>query len=459
MRTHSNSSFPIAADDCPDTRPQGRLAGSMGRWLLGPLLGLVVCSSAARGADEPPVAPVPRGLQIANEVDATCLTAAADHGLRVLILSDSMGLGGFSPELDACFRACPGVSTVHTIVAGGTNPLSWLKAPPYATVSTRCGYWSIESVAGRSKPEELKDVSGMTKGHKPGVHRVPKIEDLMTQVKPDIVVFQNGNNFFDFFQPAGIIKEAAHTKQIRAYVLPLLRCLTSNGSCVKKFYWVSPAQAGNVTPEVQQFVFDCIRHEVVKVGVMLDSRKLTRYPYKLQEKDKMHFWGKEAQDWGDDTFRLIAQDLAANDIGTAQTLTQRQINFDTPPAPVMGPGDLSLRVRLKALTKVPEPTSFAPYGEFLVGYLYDVVEVLAGKYEEKELLVMHPAYIKHSKQDLSRYEKGKEFSFVVSEIDETSLWGAVHRRDDVGTPELFPYLLNEDVSRHPDAPKSDAAKP
>ena len=72
---------------------------------------------------------------------------------------------------------------MHTIVAGGTNPLSWLKQPPYSTISTRSGYWSIESVAGKSAPKQEKDVHGMTKGHKPSAHRVPKIEDLLEQIK------------------------------------------------------------------------------------------------------------------------------------------------------------------------------------------------------------------------------------------------------------------------------------
>jgi hypothetical protein len=116
-------------------------------------------------------------------------------------------------------------------------------------------------------------------------------------------------------------------------------------------------------------------------------------------------------------------------------------------------------VRLKAMTKVPEPAAFAPYGEFMVGYLYEVLEVLAGTYEDKELLIMHPAYINHVKLDLTRYREGKEYTLVVSEIAETSLWATVHRRDTVGAPELFPYMLNEDIGRHPDITKSAKHKP
>ena len=439
-----------------------------GLWLC---CGLALCAPLARDAS-PEVVPraepvaadeVPevlaRGAQIAKDSAAACLTTAADKGLRVLILSDSMGIGGFAGELDACFRSCAGVAAVHTIVACGTNPLSWMKAPPYAKAATRCGFIRIETVAGRKKPESETDSYGMTKGHKPAAHTVPKIEDLLERVQPDIVVFQNGNNFFDFFTQGNTIKEETHGNLIRAHVLPLARWLAANASSVRKFYWVAPPQAGNVSTEVQQFVFDRISNEVTKIGVMLDSRKITSYPYKNQEKDKMHFYGQAALDWGDDTFRLIAQDLAANAIESAQALTKRNIDFAPPVAQAAKEGDILLRLRLKALTKVPAPESFAPYGEFLVGYLYDVVKLRAGKYAEKQVLLMHPAYIKHIKQDLSLYKLDKEFDLTISEIAEDSLWATVHRRDDVGTPELFPYMLNQDIGRHPDSPDCGCTRP
>jgi len=400
-----------------------------------------------------------RGAEIATQTGANCLLTSAGKGLRVLILSDSMGLGGFASELDACFRSCAGVAAVHTLVACGTNPLSWMKMAPYSNASTRCGYLRIESVDGKKAPEEEKDIYGMTKGHKPVAHRVPKIEDLMERVKPDIVVFQSGNNFFDFFQQGQVIKEETHGKLILAHVAPLMRWLATNAPSVKKFYWVAPPQAGNVTPEVQQFVFDTISTEVTKIGVMLDSRKITSYPYKNQDKDKMHFYGNAAVDWGDDTFRLVAADLGANDIHAALALTERNIEVAPPVAQVVKEADVTLRVRLAARTKVPAPDSFAPYGEFLVGYLYEVVAVRSGKYADKQLLVMHPAYIKHVKQDLARFQIGGEFDFTVSELEEDSLWATVHRRDDVGKPELFPYMLAEDVARHPDSSECDCATP
>lgn len=321
---------------------------------------------------------------------------------------------------------------------------------PYTKASTRCGFMRIETVSGKDKPDREDDCYGMTKGHKPSAHRVPKIEDLIKRIKPDIIVFQNGNNFFDFFKEGQIIQNDRHSKLIRAHVIPMLRWLASDAEGVKKFYWVSPPEAGNVTPEVQQFVFDVMNNEVEKIGVMLDSRKVTSYPYKNQDKDKMHFWGNAAIDWGDDIFRLIAEDLAAHDIHTTPAITERGIDFSDPLDKKAKEGEITLRLRLKAKTDVPKPETFAPYGEFLVGYLYDVLEVSSGKYTEKEMLLLHPAYIKHSAQDLSKYTIGKVTTVTVSEIGDDSLWTTVHRRDNVGSPELYPFMINDDIKRHPD---------
>lgn len=444
---------------CPpiSSMPVSHLRGN--RYFLGLALSLTLGWAAARGDDEE--SRKERGLNIATEVGATCLTTAPekDKGLRVLILSDSMGIGGFAEELDTCFRSCPGVAQVHTIVACSANPLTWMKAAPYSNASTRCGFMRFESVPGESKVVKEKDFYGMTKGHKPSAHKVPKIEDLVERIKPDIVVFQNGNNFFDFFKEGKVIKEDVHRKLIRAHTLPLIRWLATNGSSIRKFYWVSPAQAGNVTTEVQQFIFDSINTHVSKVGVMLDSRKITSFPYKNQEKDKMHFFGPASVNWGDDTFRLIATDLQTHDVATTEVLTKRNIDLSEVAPVAVKEGEVALRLRLKALTPVPAPETFAPYGEFLVGYLYDVLEVKAGNYESKEMLVLHPAYIKHVKRDLSLYKLNEEYTLTVEEIGDKSLWATIHRKDIVGPPELDPFMIREDVMSHPDNADSSKSNP
>src|SRR5438105_2626676 len=100
-------------------------------------------------------------------------------GINVLILGDSLALCGFGQRLDERFRDDAQTRAVFTYMACGTNPLSWLKEKPYTSIKALCGFWSIESNPAEKKPREMADVYGMTRGHVPTPHPVPKLEDLL----------------------------------------------------------------------------------------------------------------------------------------------------------------------------------------------------------------------------------------------------------------------------------------
>lgn len=394
-----------------------------------------------------------KGIEIAQEANAQSLTQKKDNGLRVLILTDSMGMGGFGPKIDECFRSCPGVSAVHTIMACGTNPLSWMKPAPYRTATTRCGFWSIETVAGKNQPQQVQNYYGAKRGSRPKPHRIPKLEDLVPTIKPDILIIQNGNNFFGTFKKGNKVNPDRNGPIIRAHVNPMIKWLTQNAPSVKRLYWVTPPQAGNVTPEVQAFIHDIIAECLGQIGLTIDSRKITSYPYKGQARDKMHFGGKAALDWGRDTFRIIAEDLAQNDISSMQPITSVSQNQETPTSePEQNQvNSLCLKVRLKTASSIPNRKSFAPYGECMVAYLYEVIEVMSGQYDGKELLIYHPAYIKNVQQDLSRFKKNKDLELSVTELKDESLWATVTQNDEVGAADHTPYILCEDVNRHPNS--------
>ncbi|MFM2170932.1 MAG: hypothetical protein RI957_1161 [Verrucomicrobiota bacterium] len=399
------------------------------------------------------------GEEIARQLDAQSLSQPAKEGLKVLILGDSMALSGFADTLDQCFRSCPGVSSVHTVICCGTNPLSWLKASPYTHAKTRCGFLEIQNHDGAVS--EIRDIYGMKKGHKPAVHAVPKIEDLVGEWKPDIIVFQSGNNFFDLFKNGEVIDKKSATV-IRAHVSPLVTWIISSAPTVKKWYWVTPPQAGNVTTEVQGFVFDSIKQSVDGYAVMLDSREITSYPYPLQDRDRMHFWGQACNDWGRNTFRMIAKDLAEVEMTKLPSLVSIAAERSSTAAPVAIPvadaptakQNIRVRAKLVATSSAPAKKDLTTYGEYLVVYLYDVIEVKSGKYEEKRLLLLHPAFIKKEEQNLSRYKVGKQYELVIQELDDISLWATTRRSPENDDPDLIPHMLVDDMNRHPDAKNS-----
>jgi hypothetical protein len=420
--------------------------------LLTSLRILMLLTALVFGATTADAASPADAVSIAREAGARTLYDKARQGLRVLILCDSMGLNGFADELDANFRACPGIARVHTIAACGTNPLSWMKRPPYSTASTHCGFLRIESTDDQGGVEIERDIYGIPAGHKPSGHRVPKIEDLVSEIQPDILILQNGNNFFDLFQGTHSDPEKS-VARMRSYLAPFRQWLVGAPS-IRHFYWVSPPQAGNVSAEVQQAVVDAIREEIEPQGRVIDSRQITRYPYKAQSSDQMHFWGDEAFAWGRDTFRLIAADLGGSRSNTrdSKTTTPTQEPPQTEirrAIPVEDADELVVRVRLEKLTPIPDPSSFAPYGDLLVAGLYRVLKVRSGHYEEKRIVIVHPAYINHQPQNLSTLKPRRTFDFVIRELTGDSLWATARRQDSVGPFELSHYYLTADEARHP----------
>lgn len=232
---------------------------------------------------------------------------------------------------------------------------------------------------------------------------------------------------------------------------PFVQMLLKRGKSIRKLYWVSPPDAGIVTPDIQQYVFDSISREVGKIGTMLDSRKITSYPYRVQAPDKEHFWGNESIAWGKDTFELIQRDLVKESLNSSLTLARRRAIADSERVrSSLQQAVIKVRVKLEKKTSVPSVSLFAPYGEFLVGYRYEVISVLSGFFSNDRILVFHPAYIEKQLQDLSGFEIGKTSDLEVRPFAEHSQWATVGRRYDVGSFEMIPFLQTADFARHPD---------
>src|SRR2546423_4068625 len=142
---------------------------------------------------------VASSIAISSLAQDTPTPVGSPRDLTVLILGDSLGLCGFGKRLDQKFRADPRVKSVFTYCTCGTNPLSWLKEKPYAHIQTHCGYWSIESLPDSHALKELHDTYGMTSGHRPKSYPVPKLDDLLATIQPDILVMQTGGNLFCLF--------------------------------------------------------------------------------------------------------------------------------------------------------------------------------------------------------------------------------------------------------------------
>ena len=399
--------------------------------------------------------------------------------LNVLILGDSLALCGFGKRLDERFRRDPQVNTTFTYMACGTNPLSWLKQKPYTSIKAPCGFWSIEPGSAPEQSREMQDTYGMRNNHVPKPHPVPKLEDLMESMRPDILVIQTGSNLFGLFPDGKTVRRGQHGAALNKYLLPFKEKAIGPSSTLKKIYWVTPPTSGRVSKEVQDFLFEQTRKELSTAGTVIDSRTLVTYPYKHMDPDKEHFLGEEMTQWADKVFDIIEQDLSAQPIAALKRLSAapeeplvaqavepaeiparaeavvpevRRAEVVTPenvPPPAEAPKIEPLQVKATLIFKSqPMPLNeLLPYQESLVAYVYEVEKVVRGRYDEKQIMVMHPAHIGLKEQRL-KYRIGKRYKLRLDRMEGT-LWDTAKARDESGHINLQPYIRVEDRKRHP----------
>ena len=394
---------------------------------------------------------------------------------RILILGDSLALCGFGKTLDARLRSHPQVDAVSTIMACGTLPSSWLKTGPYAAVKTACGFWTIEGKT-EDKPTESMDVYGMTRGHKPAAHPVPKIESLLEAFHPDLLVVQCGTNLLGLFSDGKTLLPERHDSQIRSHLAPLRSYLASQAPPLAKIFWVAPPVSGRYTPEIQDFLVEKLTQTGNGLWQVIDSRQLISYPYRGTFADKEHFLGQDMTAWAEAVFKILEPDLASDSHprpaqSPSLPLPNPQASLSSasaikpslnptpqtaPPNPPkaatssVAPSKNTLSIKATLLRKSPPLAlnQILPYQESMVGFLYRVDDVLSGSYPEKEILVMHPAHIRLQDQSLSKFQVSKSYSLTLIEL-EGSLWESCKKSDRIERAELIPYILAEDEARSP----------
>jgi hypothetical protein len=200
-------------------------------------------------------------------------------------------------------------------------------------------------------------------------------------------------------------------------------------------------------------VVEQTRADIGHIATVIDSRTLVSYPYKHMEPDREHFIGADMDQWADKVFDIVEHDLSLQPIASLKPLSETALALSPPveqPKPPAEKKEEPLQVSAKLIFKTPPipVKEFLPYQEFLVGYVYDVDHVSAGEYPEKQILVMHPAYIGLRRQKL-HYRVGRTYKLRLHELEGT-LWKTVKSKDDSGLINLQPYIRIEDEAKHPE---------
>ena len=349
----------------------------------------------------------------------------------VIVIGDSMALCGFGKRLDGKFRKS-GHAKVFTYMACGTNPLSWMKIHPYTNLRTPCGLWTIESCEGGAV-KEFQDTYGMTRGHKPASHSVPKLEDLLEAVHPDLLIVQLGNNLFDL--PSS--RKGDPGSVFDPYIKPFLDLATSKvGSVV----WVAPPVCGRVAKEKQDQFVERLKSYPAKNLNIIDSRSLLTYPYSHLQADKQHFMGKDMDSWADKVFEIVSNETP---VPPASLPSPPPVNAVAEAPTSVRKDPIKARAVLEKITPPFSKEETAPYYKCLVEEVYKVTSCSDASLKNRRIAVLRIYLLNEKRMKLSHEHlmRGKVLRLVPLEESQLATWKC---RRDGRYAELAQYITVED---------------
>lgn len=209
-------------------------------------------------------------------------SAAADQPVSVLLIGDSLSVGGFGDGMQEALLRRYGVSQVAIFASCGSSPEDWLKGG----FVTNCGYRQT-TPRGRIL-HEYRD------GKRPRPVRTPKLRKVLGHYRPEIVIVQQGTNWMDALAAAARPDEAHYRGIIRDFVRELRRARPS-----VQIFWVMPPASSRypqrVHEEVEHWINDVSRSEGF---FTVNSRRITG-PYHDGKSggDGVHYSDAAGRSW------------------------------------------------------------------------------------------------------------------------------------------------------------------
>jgi hypothetical protein len=171
--------------------------------------------------------------------------------------------------------------------------------------------------------------------------------------------------------------------------------------------------------------------------------------------DKEHFVGKDMDTWAQKVYDHIAKDISEGAIPSTPLSKQKNTEALRVASPLSATKtnaqprrEVTVKARLTTKSRPLTKDEILPYQESLVGHVYSIEDVLSGEYQEKEILVMHPAHIRLKDEPLEKYAVGETYKLELVDF-EGSVWESTKRSDSTGKLDLLPFIQKEDEARAP----------
>ena len=325
-------------------------------------------------------------------------TAPIPGAKRILYLGDSMSMGAFGRTFDNRLREAG--FAVYTYVAGGATPYYWLSR--YDPIPSNIGFWH------KSPVEDTRIRS---------IDEVPKVEELIRDCDPDIVVVQTGTNLYASLVSKRRTREG-NVQEVEGLCRNMAKATTMDGI---QCYWIAPPSSHpeRYPVDLQQEMEDLIKRVVGEYGRVFDSRRVTEYTDSYPQNDGIHYGPTEARQWASqvaDDFVHYAKGKGIAYLPQAPVdLPARPVNrdVDQPLVPAgIDWGEIDITIQLKIKTHLP-PKSIVIYKSCLVLYEYEVIEVHSGYYPFDTIRLAHYGVLNRKATAKARYNVGAERSWQI----------------------------------------------
>jgi hypothetical protein len=203
---------------------------------------------------------------------------------KVLMVGDSLSVGKFGEVIRDYLVSTYGEKNVAVYASCGSSPEQWLRAEPI--FYTKCGY--REQSPGRYTLVDFDH------GRRPRMVATPKLEKLIADQRPAVVIVQLGTNWMDRLVTGNPAKEA----EIASYLDRFIAAAHAPPRTVRQITWIMPPDSSHFSRRVQGIVETLIRRASVRDHFdVIPSRDLTHYVPGKTGADGVHYNSEASAEW------------------------------------------------------------------------------------------------------------------------------------------------------------------
>lgn len=347
---------------------------------------------------------------------------ARASGTKILYLGDSLSIGAFGKTFDHSMRSSG--FDVYTVVAGGASPYYWLKS--YDSLPCTIGFWE-------KTPTSERRVTY--------VRAVPKLEDLLSDHKPKVVVVQTGINLYATLRSKRRAK-SENVVEVRSLIEKMCYSIAESGAIS---YWVLPPHSHEqrYPNELQDELRSIMRGVVNKYeGEVFESQQVTHFDDPYPATDGVHYGPVEARGWAEKVSTHFNEFMEVDFDPSTRKVVQAlpvQAKPRPPSKPRIGssgsegpkqPSEVDLNLKLVEKSTI-EHTSELEYSNALGVFEYEVLDDRLGNYPYDRIRVAHGIVIGRKHTRAANREIGSTISMSLAPLTKYKVLSTWQMVDDL----------------------------